>query len=229
VAVTGALMLEGCGLIYRKSTFHFRMHVEVMTPQGPRRGAGVLELISEKTATFAIATSQGGTGLIGEAVVVDLPDGPLFVLLRHPGQADSTSLANMVLDAMAPGFPDENSADTGVDQNRKVARAREGSIQAELPPQRLDPYNKVKQAWPMMVRFEDLANPKSVELVDPQAIGVKRIWVENTSAPLTTGIRKRLPWLGDRGHLLDSDSGPTTRPTLAQTIDHGAFLQRPLR
>jgi hypothetical protein len=200
-----------------------------MTPQGLRSGSSVLELANVKAATFAIATSQGGTGLIGEAVVVDLPGGPLFALLRHTGQADSTSLANMVLDAMAPGFPNDFSADTGVDQNRKVAWAREGSIRADLPPQRVGYRGKIEPTWPMMVRFEDLTDPDTVELVDPQAIGVKRVWVENTSAPPTTGIQKRLPWLGERGQLLDSNSGPTTHPTLAQTIDHGAFRQRPLR
>ncbi len=47
----------------------------------------------------------------------------------------------------------------------------------------------------MMVRFRDLNDPKSVEKVDPEAIGVRRITVETTSDDVTTGIEKRLRWL----------------------------------
>lgn len=195
-AGVGALALGGCSLLpYRKSTFHFRMHVDVMTSQGLRSGSGVLGLINEKTPTFGIATSHGGISLTGEAVVVDLPDGPLFVLLRRPGAADSGSLANMILDAMAPRDPQDFSADTGVDQNRDVAWAREGSIRVGLPAELPGPWGKMEPSWPMMVRFRDLNDPKSVETVDPQTIGVKRVWVENTGAALTSGIEKRMPWL----------------------------------
>ena len=47
----------------------------------------------------------------------------------------------------------------------------------------------------MMVRFKDIHDPKSVEAVDPQAVGVKRVWVETTSDAVSTGIEKRIPWL----------------------------------
>jgi hypothetical protein len=196
MAATGALIPGGCSLLpFRKSTFHFRMHVDVAIPEGLRSGSGVLELISDKTPTFGIATSHGGSSLIGQAVIVDLADGPLFVLLRRPGAADSISLANMIRDLMAPRDPSDVSADTAVDQNRHVAWAREGSIRADLPAELPDPWGKMKQSWPMMVRFGDLNDPKTVEPVDPLTIGVKRVWVENTKAPLTTGIEKTLPWI----------------------------------
>jgi hypothetical protein len=228
MAAGGALILGGCSLLpFRKSTFHFRMHVDVATPQGLRSGSGVLELISDKTPTFGIATAHGGSSLIGQAVIVDLADGPLFVLLRRPGAADSISLANMILDLMARRDPSDVSADTAVDQNRHVAWAREGSIRADLPAELPDPWGKMVPSWPMMVRFGDLKDPKSVEQVDPETIGVRRVWVENTSATLTSGIEQRLPWLGRPGERLQTDGFPTIHPNLAQTLEHGAFRERP--
>jgi hypothetical protein len=225
----GALALSGCSLLpFRKSTFHFRMHVDVMTPQGLRSGNGVLGLISEKAPTFGIATSHGGTSLIGEAVIVELPDGPLFTLLRRPGAADSISLANMILDAMAPRDPQDVSADTGIDQNRHVAWAREGSIRADLPAELPDPWGEMKPAWPMMVRFGDLNDPKSVEAVDPQATGVKRVWVENTGAALTSGIEKRMPpWFmklyREKARFSGSNSIAITTNNLADELGPDSF------
>jgi hypothetical protein len=50
--------------------------------------------------------------------------------------------------------------------------------------------------WPMILRFRDINDPKSVEQVDPEAIGVKRIMLETTGDEVTVGIEKRLGWLG---------------------------------
>ena len=49
--------------------------------------------------------------------------------------------------------------------------------------------------WPLMVRFGDINDPKTVEQVDPDTIGVKRIVLETTRADVTTGIEKRIPWI----------------------------------
>ena len=49
--------------------------------------------------------------------------------------------------------------------------------------------------WPLMVRFGDISDPKTVEQVDPDTIGVKRILLETTRDDVTTGIEKRLGWL----------------------------------
>jgi hypothetical protein len=70
----------------------------------------------------------------------------------------------------------------------------------------------------MMVRFRDLNDPKSVERVDPEAAGVKRIIVETTGDDVTTGIEKRLGWLGKEGPRGNVVSGPTINPQLEETI-----------
>lgn len=74
-----------------------------------------------------------------------------------------------------------------------------------------------------MVRFGDLNDPKSVKQVDPEAVGVRRIVLETTSDPVTTGIEKRLGWLRDGGLTLDPGGAPTTNPTFAQTIRQSEF------
>ena len=75
----------------------------------------------------------------------------------------------------------------------------------------------------MMVRFADINDPKSVERVDPKAVGVKRILLETTNDDVTTGIEKRLGWLSNGGLTLDPSGGPTTNPTLPQTIRQREF------
>lgn len=47
-----------------------------------------------------------------------------------------------------------------------------------------------------MVRFRDINDPRTVEMVEPEAVGVKRILLEATQDPVTTGIEKRLGWMG---------------------------------
>ena len=59
---------------------------------------------------------------------------------------------------------------------------------------------------PTIVRFRDIADPKSVEQVDPDdlaksfgpGVKLKSLTVQMTDEPVTTGIEKRLGWLA--GH-----------------------------
>ncbi len=59
------------------------MTVEVATPQGLKTGSSVMEVRIARG--MAIGDQSGvGSSLKGESVVVDLPDGPIFVLLKLP-------------------------------------------------------------------------------------------------------------------------------------------------
>jgi hypothetical protein len=59
----------------------------------------------------------------------------------------------------------------------------------------------------MLVRFRDIADPTSVEKVDPdnlaasfgEGVKLRRITVQLTDDPVTTGIEKRLGWLRSVG------------------------------
>lgn len=204
-----AALLSGCNPFGTSGSYRYRMNVEVQTTEGVRTGNGVRQVSMSKTLALTAQETPYGGGEIGEAVVVDLPTGPVFLLLRKAdemGQPLSVDVTRALV-----GRKTEPGAD-------HLAAVRElgGSkaVKAELP----------REHWPMMVRFGDVNDPKTVELVDPDSIGVTRILLETTSDDVTTGIEKRLGWLGDRGLVV---SGPTTNPNLTRTIRHEAFWQGP--
>ena len=63
------------------SSYRFRMTVEIETPQGIRTGSSVMEEGAYKKLKLTSEEHGGGGYTHGEAVVVDLPDGPAFALL----------------------------------------------------------------------------------------------------------------------------------------------------
>ena len=188
LAGAAAAVLGGCG--GSSASYRFRMTVEVETPQGLKTGSSVMEV--RLTRGMAIGDSSGvGSSVRGEAVVVDLPDGPLFVLLQVPdaGPPLQAIVPDALLGRRSSG-PDEVMADTA-----KLGSTWFSEYKADLPRHRDNGCEQSDNGWPLMVRFRDLSDPKSVEKVDPEAIGVKRIVVETTSDDVTTGIEKRLGWL----------------------------------
>ena len=83
----------------------------------------------------------------------------------------------------------------------------------------------------MLVTFGDLNDPTSVERVDPddlaatfgEGVSLKRITVQITDDPVTTGIEKRLVWLSKYPEpSLDPTHGPRDF-SLPATLHHGAF------
>lgn len=118
----------------------------------------------------------------GEAVSVELPDGPLFVTLKTPEAGEGLDAATTF--ALAPDTKRGN-VDAYIGAVRNLGGWFAGIRKAALP----------RANWPVMVRFRDLNNSASVEKVDPDAIGVKRIMIETTNANVTSGIEHRLVWL----------------------------------
>ncbi len=201
-----SIALTGCG-VPTSASYRFRMTVEVETPQGLRSGSSVMEVRIARGLPIG-DLSGVSSDVRGEAVVVDLPDGPLFVLLKLPDAGPS--LQTVVGDALRgrrAETPDAAMIDTAA-----LGSAPPGAYKADLPHHLPYSYGSVRHpelnvAWPMMVRFKDLSDPKSVERVDPDAIGVRRIRLETTTAPVTTGIAKRLAWLvGLRGSYLSGQA-----------------------
>lgn len=218
LAGAAAAVLGGCG--GSSASYRFRMTVEVETPQGLKTGSSVMEV--RLTRGMAIGDSSGvGSSVRGEAVVVDLPHGPLFVLLQVPdgGPPLQAIVPDALLGRRSSG-PDEVMADTA-----KLGSTWFSEYKADLPRHRDNGSEQSDNGWPLMVRFRDLRYPKSVEKVDPEAIGVKRIVIETTGDEVTTGIEKRLRWLRDEGLTLDPDSGPSfsPNPPLALTIRQREF------
>ena len=111
LAGAAAAVLGGCG--GSSASYRFRMTVEVETPQGLKTGSSVMEV--RLTRGMAIGDSSGvGSSVRGEAVVVDLPDGPLFVLLQVPdaGPPLQAIVPDALLGRRSSG-PDEVMAEIG--------------------------------------------------------------------------------------------------------------------
>lgn len=180
-AFGAALLLPGCGLLDDRASYRFRMTAEADTPQGPRSGSSVYEVhAANHNGPRMSEEKAGSTAAVGDALVIDLPSGPVFILLKMPVSGDnlSTKATDALLPDHAGGDLDQYIADL-----RMLGASGEGEYRGDLP----------RAAWPVMVRFRDLKDPTSVEAVDPETVGIKRIWVETTQAEMTRGIEKRLP------------------------------------
>lgn len=168
---------------YPEARPRFRVTVEVTTPEGPRTGTGVIEGYFGVTPSF-ITGRDRFYGTIGEAVAVDLEArGTLFALLRTPDNLPLPYAALQVLDYnLIQG--------TTRDRAMILAVARlQGH--AELDAKHL----------PMLVRFGDMSDPKTVAAVEPanlaasfgDGVALSRVSVDITTDPVTRGIEKRLP------------------------------------
>jgi hypothetical protein len=191
----------------------YKMTVEVETPDGPKSGSAVREVRyrPDRGGWFPLGESRARYSLDGEAVAVDLgPGRTLFALLSSaPGDSD-----------YARRIPD-----------RMMGSVKGGPPRSEAvtiwPPAH-------PEGVPLLVRFRDPNDSKSVEIVRPEALGasfgpgvsLKRISVQATGEPVTENIRKRLTWLGRSPEpSLDPGHGPDDWSPAA-TIHHGDFLMR---
>jgi hypothetical protein len=188
-------LLGACG---RTETVRYKMTVEVETPDGLKSGSAVREV---KRIRGGIVLPDGPKMQVrqhGEAVVVDLPGNQtLFALLSTNGDEPLAAFGNDGLKA--------------AQKTRRVA---------ELQPiaGRIESQN----GYPLLVTFRDITDPKTVVRVDPDdlaasfgaGVRLKRITVQVTDAPVTTGIEKRLVWFKER-----AKSGGNLIPMTRITID----------
>ncbi|OYY70391.1 MAG: hypothetical protein B7Y47_10430 [Sphingomonas sp. 28-63-12] len=207
-------ILPGCGeaLGSRYPTYRYRLTVEVDTPEGLRTGSSVIEVRTRISGRYSIPNpGQVIHSIRGEAVAVDLGRrGILFALLRSEQLIDWASTVLFLKASPVPlsvtrGLP--NSSQVAFDIRFKAALALVGpQVIPRDYPDRIGSRHKPgdpPSAWPMMVRFRNLADPKSVEKINPDDLsasfgaGVKlrRITAERTEDSVTSGILARLPWL----------------------------------
>ena len=198
----GAVALLGGCNPFGGNGYRFRMTVEVETPQGLKSGSSVYAVSAINTLKLLPEEGARQIELRGEAVVVDLDRGPIFVLMSGR-QNQPTDIVEISMRTLDPEF--RNWTDS-VDSAGRLSgwSQREGKVGREF--------------WPMMVRFADINDPKSVERVDPVAIGVKRIVLETTSDDVTTGIKKRLRWLNNTVSFFTEERDPVSKMLLAPKI-----------
>lgn len=240
------LSLAYCSVSSYSASLRYRLIVEVETPRGAAVGSSVIEITGNRIPGW-LANRGGTRGTFrGEAVAIDLPDGrTLFALLRsesgatlpqdYPGMAFKSRLERFYAKREAAG--EETDFVDAINEMRGWAGAK-----APLP--KSDPVlgnsGRDVPAWPLLVTFDDLADPTSVARVDPDDLaatfgdGVKltRITVELTDDPVTTGIEKRLEWLPNlRGTL--KPNPPRTMPDSSdpelRLLDAGPFSTELLR
>jgi hypothetical protein len=177
IAGAAVALLGGCSILF-PAKYRFRMTIDVQTPQGVRCASGVFAVWAANAFKLLPDEHARDWGVRGEAVILDLPDGPVFALLKT-ANLQRSDLALMSMAALDPQF--ENDV---VESATRIDRS--WSSQSGMVP---------APDWPLMVRFGDINDPRSVEKVDPVAIGISRIMVETTSEQMTTGLGKRLGWL----------------------------------
>lgn len=200
-------LLGGCSLLRPiVPTYRYRLTVEVDTPQGMRSGSSVIEVATSIASKLALRPGELGWRVRGEAVAVELPNGKvLFALLSKPGQAEGAN--QFALNALADrSWANEQEFLATV--NAAIARrdiaelprvAKTSRRRWEPAPPPTDPAID----YPLLVTFGNIADPKTVAKVDPNdlaasfgpGVRLRRITVQMTDAPVTTGIEKRLGWL----------------------------------
>jgi hypothetical protein len=206
----GALVLVSCAFAEDKAPdYRYRLTVEVDTPEGLKTGSSVIEVRQNMGRSGSSPLhSQIYRHAKGEAVPVDLPGGrTLIALLRSENDIE---WAAQVMHRIAPKIEGETSEDA-FDNVLLIKGVVE--MPRTFPPVAWIPE---RSAYPMLVTFGDLADPASVAEVDPddlvasfgEGVKLKRITVELTDDPVTTGINERLGWLDDAFAHDASKDGP---------------------
>ncbi|MEO1647803.1 MAG: hypothetical protein AAFR32_03180 [Pseudomonadota bacterium] len=192
-------LLAACGSYGddKAPDFRYRLTVEVDTPEGLRTGRSVIEV---KQSIGGSAGSGYSPKIFrrarGDAVAVDLPGGKTLYAL-HVSKLSLQWTAN-IFSEFALRRPDQEWGE----QFYNVLEV-EG---VQTLPRRFPKRGALpeRSAYPLLVTFEDENEPTSIGLIDPddmapsfgQGVKLRRITVELTDAPVTTGIRERLKWLG---------------------------------
>jgi hypothetical protein len=218
----GVALLAGCNPFGSTYSYRYKITVEVDTPDGLKSGYAVHEtLVSKSNVDLGDISQKQNSETRGEAVAVDLPGGQtLFVLM--PGEV---SVIN-ALDRAGTGGWDEKAI--------RIAQGDTPTGPHPLPFSAPQNYNKSKE-FPLFVKFQDINDPKTVELVQPDNLaasfgdGVKlrRVTVEVTDEDVTMGIGKRLEWLMTTGNAnLKNHPGAVflpDNPSLAETLSYSDF------
>lgn len=220
-----ALPLAACDALgHSLPTYRYRLTVEVETPEGLRTGSSVIEVHTSMAGRYSIPTPGViGYRVRGEAVSVDLGSrGNLFALLRTENDLD---WPGSIMFRMARTQTRVQTNDGHYDPVRifdaRFSEMLEHRGLLELPSEfPSPPFPKGMMARPLLVGFKDMADPRSVVKLDPddlastfgEGVRLRRITVQLTDDPVTTGISKKLPWLSTiHGNLIKVPRGKSIK------------------
>jgi hypothetical protein len=235
------LCVSGCD---RLPDYRYKMTIFVVTPDGQKAFSSVRQVRVEEVKSLADSSGLSQrVQLEGEAVILDLPDGPIFALLNKPDDRDyGHYIAYAALSATPQVETDPAEQDDLLghrrgatayldDQAKRLQDMVKVKGPRELPRARAsshpDRNPRPVVLWPTFVRFSDLADPTSVQEVSPDEIGVRRVTIEITREPVTKRIFDRLPWLRNQhGSLVQPNltEAAATQP-LSTRITEGSFYR----
>jgi hypothetical protein len=186
----------------KQLTWRYKISVEVMTPEGLKKGESVREVHIHKKMIAWDETSKKPHYSFkykssGEAVIIDISESQkVFGVLSDNVYSDVIRAFNL------RHYDDVETLKVGQ--------------RATLP----------KQHYPKFVRFKDMNDPLSVELVPSSLASVEKITIEVTEEPVRYKIKSTLPWLGSFGEgMLDGRRFHTikTKHQLANSLGLGSF------
>jgi hypothetical protein len=169
-------------------TYRYRLTVEVEVDGKVYIGSGVRQASLGRKATWIPQSRGASRGSRGEAIVVDLGEhGKLFALMK--GVTSQGNADRIVLEAF-PASPNVVTIST-----ENMGRYKETNLKAELGPNQ----------YPLIVRFRDINDPSTVELVDlstsaklsPGEPRLRQITLETTRDAVTFGLGKILLWFDE--------------------------------
>jgi hypothetical protein len=174
-------MLGGCGFFSPTYTYHYKISLEIETPEGLRTGFAVRQVSWSAGKSVTQEASTASMSHEGEAVVVDLPNGQSLFALMSPDGQETPMLAF-------------GSARQTLGSDR--------SIKELHPPQQAEVLFG-QSGYPRLVRFRDMTDPRTVEKVDPADLAasygpgfrLKRITAQIVDEPVTVSIGEKLNWL----------------------------------
>lgn len=212
------------GLVFPSWTWHYKINVNIETPEGLKSGSAVREVTNRDNTLFGIEFPEVASRISivkGEAVVIDLGKrGVAFMLIEHGSYGEL--YAAFSVNDLSKRSHDLRKLKTG--------------LSAPLP----------KENWPQLVTFKDIADPKSVVLVhgrrfdvDAQdmlpvddaekilgkGVKVKDVIIEIVDEPVTWGIQSWLPWLPQRKKGSLDGSMITHSTELSNILHYGNFIQ----
>ena len=204
-----AAVLGGCGMMGH--TYRYKLTVEVETPEGLRTGYSVREVSWSPGVQITAEADTASMTHRGEAAMVDLPNGQVLFALMSPDGQETPMLA--------------------FGSARQTAWS-DDSVKV------LEPHAKIDAAYgqsgyPRLVRFRDIADPKTVEKVNPANLAatfgpgyrLKRITAQIVSEDVTEKVKTQLRWLsGYPEPKLNPKHGPDDR-SLPAILDHGDFVR----
>ncbi len=223
----------------------YRLSLDIAVEGRLHHGSGVIAVSFTDSPNFLSSVDRVGIGARGEAVMVDLGErGMLFVLLKdipreiNRGGPSWGASPEYVVQSAFPPAPDSE-----VFASASMRRYTRGGESRDLQPAQL----------PMMVRFRNIADPKSVEQVDPAnlaasfgtGVSLTRAWIETLPAgywpfniigltwpemlvgtPVTRGIDRKLVWLESSRRTGYLDGQFASSGTALPNVLHGGDFKK---